>query len=188
MTTTAERLYTVEEFEHLPDPPEGGKVELVDGRLVVMSPVGKQHGILAVRIGSALEEFVDANALGIIGVEIGFHLPLEGLRVRAPDVCFIAGEPESFDETDDGFVRGAPTLAVEVTSPDDRDSDVAEKVAEYLRAGTPRVWIVRPGLKTLTVHTPGGDSHSFGVEDVLTSAEAGFRVDGFELPLKSLFR
>jgi Uma2 family endonuclease len=188
MTTTAERLYTVEEFERLPAPREGGKVELVDGRLIMMSPVGKRHGLLAVRIASALEVFVDEHSLGSVGVEIGFHLPLESLRVRAPDVCFIAGEPEAYDETDDGFVRGAPTLAVEVISPEDRDAQMSAKVDEYLRAGTSRVWVVRPSLKSVQVYSPGGDSHVFGVEDSLTSGEAGFAVPDFELPLKQLFR
>ncbi|MGH2633087.1 MAG: Uma2 family endonuclease [Tepidiformaceae bacterium] len=41
--TTAERLITVEEFYALPDPPQGGKMELVDGRVVTMSPVGRKH-------------------------------------------------------------------------------------------------------------------------------------------------
>lgn len=188
MTTTAERLYTVEEFERLPEPREGGKVELVDGRLVMMSPVGKTHGMVAIRIASQLEEFAELHSLGVVGAEIGFHLPLDDLRVRAPDVCFIAGEPESLDETDEGFVRGAPTLAVEVTSPGDTDSELSEKVAEYLRAGSARVWVVRPALKTVTVHQPNGDSHTHGIDAVLTSADAGFATSGFELALSRLFR
>ena len=188
MTTTAERLYTVEEFERLPEPREGGKVELVDGRLVMMSPVGKTHGIVQGRIFSALDAFAEARDLGAVGVEIGFHLPLDDLRVRAPDVCFIAGEPESLDETDDGFVRGAPTLAVEVTSPGDTDTELSEKVDEYLRAGSARVWVVRPPLKTVTVHQPNGDAHTHGIDAVLTSADAGFAAPGFELSLSRLFR
>jgi len=32
---TAERLVTAAEFEQMPDPPHGGKVELVRGRVVV---------------------------------------------------------------------------------------------------------------------------------------------------------
>ena len=188
MTTTAERLYTVEEFEDLPARPEGGKAELVDGRLLVMSPVGKKHGILQGRLFSAFDAFAASHALGAAGVEIGFVLPLEAVRVRAPDVCFIAGPPESFDETDEGLVHGPPTLAVEVTSPGDTDAEVAEKVAEYLRAGSDRVWVVRPTIKSVTVHLPGGDSHAYGLGDTLTSAQAGFNVEGFALPLASLFR
>jgi Uma2 family endonuclease len=43
-----------------------------------------------------------------------------------------------------GFYRGAPALAIEVLSPDDRAADVQERVDDYLAAGTPMVVAVDP--------------------------------------------
>ena len=85
------------------------------------------------------------------------------------------------------YIAGAPTLAVEVVSPNDRDVDVAEKVAEYLAAGGERVWVVRPKQHTVTVHRPNGDAHTYGVADALGSDDAGFSVAGFSVSVADLF-
>ena len=85
------------------------------------------------------------------------------------------------------YVDEPPALAIEIMSPDDRESDVAEKVEEYFDAGSQRVWIVRPRNKTVTVHRPGGDAHTFTSRDALSSADAGFTTDGFALSLEELF-
>ena len=51
-----------------------------------------------------------------------------------------------------GFFPGAPDLAVEVLSPDDRAGEVLEKVRDWLAAGTRSVWVVDPRTRTVTVH------------------------------------
>jgi Uma2 family endonuclease len=188
MAQPAAQLLTVEEFERLPEPPDGGKMELVDGEVVLMSPVGRKHGKLASRLDRALGRFVEENALGEVGLEVGFRLFPSRRIVRAPDVHIIAADQREFLEDDDGFVHGAPALAIEVTSPDDRDSYLARKESEYLEAGSRRVWVVRPNLKAVTVHYPDGTARVFRETDALTSDEAGFTLAGFELPLSELFR
>ena len=146
--TTAERLITVDEFYALPDPPEGGKMELVDGKVVTMSPVGRRHGKLALALGAAVAEFVDLHLLGEVAVETGFRLFPDRRHVRAPDVSFVETARLS-DMSEDGFIEGPPTLAIEVMSPEDRDAEVSAKVLEYLAAGTLRVWVVRPNTNTV---------------------------------------
>lgn len=184
--TTAQKLLTAEEFFALPDPPEGGKMELVDGRVITMSPVGRQHGKLAIKLGGSLSSFAESHDLGEVAAETGFRLFGERQLVRAPDVSFVAS-PQLSDAAEDGFIDGPPTLAVEVISPDDRDSEIATKLAEYLAAGAQRVWIVRPQNKSVMVCRPNGDAHIHGLGDTLTSDDAGFGVEGFELPLGELF-
>ncbi|GIW18363.1 MAG: hypothetical protein KatS3mg064_1520 [Tepidiforma sp.] len=72
-------------------------------------------------------------------------------------------------------------------SPEDREADVAQKIELYLDGGAERVWIVRPRNRTVTVHRPGGDAHTYSARDTLTSENAAFPVPGFELPLADLF-
>jgi Uma2 family endonuclease len=185
--TTVEQLITADEFERLPDPPHGGKMELVDGRVVVMAPVSGGHGRRALRLGSRLEAFASQQGLGEVMVETGYRLSPDG-NVRAPDVSFIGLDRIPAEGlAEEGYIPGAPTLAIEVVSPDDSDRDVGEKADEYLAAGAQRVWLVRPRTKTVTVFRAGGEAHHYTVDDTLTSADAGFEVEGFELSLRELF-
>ena len=87
-----------------------------------------------------------------------------------------------------GSLRLAPDLAVEVVSPDEDEKALRAKVQMYFEAGTPIVWIVRPRTRTIEALRLDGGRFEFGGGDTLTSAEAGFEVDGFSLPLADLFR
>ena len=41
----------------------------------MMSPAGSEHGLIALRIGSALLDFVESHALGVVlGAETGFQI------------------------------------------------------------------------------------------------------------------
>lgn len=185
--TTDSKLLTAEEFMLLPDAPEGGKMELVNGEVVTMAPAGGDHGRRSVSIAASLLRFITANELGDVGVEVGYRLRTDPDVLYAPDVAFSSREQLPGGRFPTGFVEGPPTLAVEVVSPGDTASEVAAKVAEYLAAGAERVWVVQPQLRTVTVHLPNGDSHTYGPGDVLTSREAAFGADGFELPVDEIF-
>jgi Uma2 family endonuclease len=191
-TAIAERLYTCDEFDALPNPDDGRKMELVDGRVVFSMPVGRIHGRLAAAIATWLNIFVWPRELGEVYAETGFRLrelPVRRGRVRGPDVSFVRASrlpPES--ETERGSLRLAPDLAIEVVSPDEREDDLQAKIAMYFEAGTPIVWVVRPRTKTIEVMTRAGGSSEFREGDTLTSIEAGFEVEGFSLPLADLFR
>lgn len=186
--STAEKLLTAEEFAALPEPEGGGQMELVRGRVVVAPPAFTGHGDRGSYIAYLLGAFVYANHLGRLTGEGGYLLATNPDIVRAPDAAFLAaaripatGVPEA------AYIHGAPTLAVEVVSINDRDIDVAEKVAEYLAAGGERVWVVRPQQQTVTVHRPNGDAHTFSAGDTLTSDDAGFAVPGFSVTVAELF-
>ena len=58
-TPTPTKLLTADEFDLLPERPseEGGKYELVDGVVIVMAPVGVEHGEEQITIGAALRAF-----------------------------------------------------------------------------------------------------------------------------------
>ena len=179
---------TVEEFEQLPDPLSGEQMELVRGVVVMAPPADTGHGERAFEIGVALREFVKSRGLGRITGEGGYLLSEDPDIVRAPDTAWLSAsrhERESPRVT--GYFKGAPNLAVEIVSETDRDIDIADKVADYLRYGTERVWVVRPKQATVTVYRPGGDAHIYSATDTLGSDDAGFPVEGFELPVARIF-
>lgn len=182
------RLLTAEEFMRLPDPDNGGKMELIDGVVRVMSPVGLEHGEVADIIHDALRRFLLQHRLGRAMQETGYRLQRRPDRVLAPDVSWLSESrrPKTRAERET-FVEGTPDLAVEVVSPRDKQRELLEKVGQYLDAACPRVWVVRPRNQTVTVYRPDGTATTFRAGNLLTSDEAGFPVPGFSLPVADIF-
>jgi Uma2 family endonuclease len=185
--TTAQKLMTAEEFADLPTPSDE-RLELVRGVVVMAPPPDTGHGRRARRVERPLEDFIFEHGFGLTTGEGGYRLRRNPDTVRAPDSAWIA-----FDRLpdgvlpDEGYVDGAPNLAVEVISPGNRELDMDEKIADWLAAGCDRVWVVRPRQRSVTVHRPNGDSHRYTAEDTLTSDDAAFPVAGFELKVAAIF-
>ncbi|MBI2766737.1 MAG: Uma2 family endonuclease [Chloroflexi bacterium] len=186
MTSVAERLLTAEEFMALPDDPSGGKMELVDGKVVTMPPAGARHGYLARRLDRALSAFIDEHGLGILLGEAAFLLARGPDVVRAPDSAVVNADRVPFGGLPDDPFDGPPSLAIEVLSPNDRRTEWLQKVGQYLDAGAPRVWVVDPRRETVTVYDADRVRTLTG-DDTLTSDDAGFTAPGFELKLRDLF-
>ena len=117
------RLVTAEELQRMPN----FRGELVEGRLVEMSPPNFEHGATVVRLASLLHAYTRARALGVIVVETGFKLASNPDTVRGPDIAFVSQQRLKATRRR-GFVDGAPDLVVEVLSPDDRPADMRQKV------------------------------------------------------------
>jgi Uma2 family endonuclease len=180
-------LLTMEEFMDLPEDDAGRKMELCDGRVIYMSQPGDEHGRIAGNIYFVFRLFVTEQSLGIVRFDTGFLLRRDPDRVVGPDVGFMASERLQPDRDQTKAVPGAPTLAVEVVSPNDRDHDVGAKVLEYLDAGSERVWVVRPESRTVTVYRADGTAKIHHESAVLDSDDAGFPVEGFELRVADIF-
>jgi Uma2 family endonuclease len=184
---TVERLLTADEFQGLPDDPNGRKMELCDGRVVYMPHPGEEHADVAFKVVMALDGFVAPRELGKVRFDVGYVLRRSPDRVVSPDASFVAHGRLDPSRDRTKFFPIAPDLAIEVFSPTDLESEVADKVAEYLAAGSLRVWVVRPAVKTVTVHRRGEEPRVFGVGDTLSSDDAGFTVPGFALPVYDIF-
>ena len=151
-------LLTIEEFASLPR--DGQRHELVAGVLISMPPPKPRHSMIQQNINEALAPFVRGRGLGRVFSEAGYALSEGPPTVRSPDVSFQASE--KYAEADpDEYPRAAPTLAIEVVSPSDRRRLLAEKVAQYLAAGSEAVWVVDPKSASVTVHRPGQAARVF---------------------------
>ncbi len=180
MATTA--LLTT--AEQLLDAPGLGPCELVRGELIMMSPAGFEHCRIAANLTAALVPFVRRGGLGVVlGTEGGFVIGHDPDTVRAPDVAFVSAArvPE---KTVLGFFRGAPDLAVEVVSPNDRASDVLLKVLDWLRAGCRMVWVVDPQTRTVSVHRGPKEVSVLDTSDSLNGNDV---LPGFTLPVADVF-
>jgi Uma2 family endonuclease len=176
-----ERLMSGEELFRIPDL---GPCELVDGRVVPLSPTGRAHGRSGARLTTRLSTYVEANDKGevLIG-EIGLYIRRDPDTVRAADVAFISHERLARCKAE-GYLEVAPEIVVEVLSPNDRRSDLAGKLRDYFSAGVDRVWVLESKPRRVLVHRPQGDIQQFQVGDVLTDDAL---LPGFRLSIADLF-
>ena len=165
-----------------------GRYELVEGEVVELSPVNDPHGAVAGYIVTAFNNYSRPRSAGWARVETGYWLHHDPDTVRGPDVSFRLRSSSEREVPSTGFVPGAPDIAVEVVSPSNSAAQVERKVAEYLAAGSQRVWVVYPATRTaarrVVVHHPGGTAITYSGGDVITDEEL---LPGFSLPLSEIF-
>jgi Uma2 family endonuclease len=174
-----DRLMTVEEFwaEYADKP-----FELVRGRVIEVSPAGNEASETGVNISTELKIFVKAHPIGrITGADGGYQLGPN--TMRAPDVGFYGNEKLATLKDRKKYLPFAPDLAVEVVSPNDSASEVQDKVALYLQAGTRLVWVFYPDLRQV-VHHPDRTARTLSAEETLDGEDV---LPGLQLKIADLF-
>lgn len=73
----------------------------------------------------------------------------------------------------------------EVISRNDMNSDVEEKVVEYLRAGVRLVWVVDPVTESVRGHRADGMVSALRADDELTGEDV---IPGFRCRVSELFQ
>jgi Uma2 family endonuclease len=117
-----------------------GKAEIVDGRMVRISPTGRRLGRAGYRICRSLE--ADEARLGGYAYpdNVAFLVDLPNRKSFSPDASFSKESPTM------EFGKGAPIFAVELRSENDygptAERELAAKRADYFAAGTKVVWDV----------------------------------------------
>jgi Uma2 family endonuclease len=180
-TQTATALISGEELLAMGDI---GPCELIDGRIVPMSPTGGEHGLIELHLGSALNLFVQQQQQGwVMTGEVGIYTRRNPDRVRGADIVFLSRERWP-DGPPKGFLEAAPDLVVEIMSPNDRWQEVRQKLGEYFAIGVRWVWIVEPANRTVVVCHSSTDLQPF--DETSTLAGEGI-LEGFTLAVSSLF-
>jgi Uma2 family endonuclease len=179
MATTANQL-SWEAFEQLPD--DGMHHELIEGELQTLPPPKLRHANVAKRVFLALvaiEEQAGCQAYA----EAGYKLTHDPSTWLQPDASLIRAERVA-DADPDGYLLGAPELAVEVISPSESASDVERKIELFLAHGSQIIWVIYPRSKKVRVFLADGTEFQRAAGADLTLPGI---VDGFALPVATLF-
>lgn len=180
-TGIADQFMTGEALAELGDI---GRCELVDGRIVMKSPTGWLHGDVEHRIGYSLGLFVDQNPIGRVLVgEVGIYTRRHPDTVRGADVIFISNERLA-QTISKSYLDIAPELVVEVMSPDDRWTEVKQKLREYFALGVILVVVADPSDRTVAVYRSLTDVRIGTEGDMLTLEEV---LPGFSIPISALY-
>lgn len=145
---TRTRRFTAEEVLRMVESgvlSEDEPFELLDGRLIVMSPQGPEHQTVAERIRRLLERAYDGRAHGRTHSTI--HGGADALP--EPDVAILRGPVDDYLHR---LPEGSDLLLVVEVSRTTQVSDRA-KAAIYARAGVPAYWLVDLAARRVEVRT-----------------------------------
>jgi Uma2 family endonuclease len=153
--------WTIKEWMQLNETPDGNRVELLDGSLLVSPAPSNYHQYAADELRAMLKA-ASPHTLRVVtaaGVELSPSTALIPDLVVMTVESFHGGSPVSATD-----VR----LVVEVVSPTSSSVDRLTKPAKYAAAGIPNYWRIEledfPGrdgapLPVVLVHTRDGDSY-----------------------------
>jgi len=141
---------SIDEFEKLPEPEQGGGYELDEGEPVYVSPNSLEQGEIIYRIYALLKEWAKSNNRGLIAPDSWFELA-PGV-VRAPDVAYVPRERISNLDPKHAL-KVIPALAVEVLSPLNTAREMSRKIQQYRDAGVELIWVVDPEKCEVDVHS-----------------------------------
>lgn len=179
------RRFTVEEFHQIG---EGGvfreddRLELVDGEIVEMTPIGSPHAGCVMRLNAWFGRHAQAGAI----VSVQGPVVLNDRTELYPDLALLAGRPDFYSQSHPG---PADVLLVVEVADTSGAYDRGIKVPRYARAGIAEVWVVDLPARAVDVYrqpaadayrdttraVPGefldvpGTSHRIGVHDILPS-------------------
>ena len=178
---TSTKLVTLAEYAEVPEHP---RYELVQGVLVEQMVASDEHEESVMLVGHGLLTHVLPLGLGkVYGSNRGYVTgPDSPATSRLPDVSFVSAErlrPDILGKLYDG----APDLAVEILSDSNTPDEIAQKIAEYLNAGSKAVWVIDINARTLTIHT--ADAPPLTLTDADT-VSGGDYLTGFVCPVADL--
>jgi len=143
------RLFTTEEYHRMAEAGVLGpddRVELVDGEIVEMSPIGSPHAACVDRLNVLLQRLVDARGI----VRVQGPIRLDAHSEPQPDLSILKHRADFYASAHPA--PGDVMLVVEVADTSLRyDRDV--KIPLYARAGIAESWLVDLTSGTVDVFT-----------------------------------
>lgn len=149
-------LLTADSFDEARyDLPDGGQwVELVRGRVEVLSPPEEEHRIAVLNLSKALGEYLNEHREGYPCFDLGLVVSRHPDTVRYPAISYFLGS-EMFAETDKAMTDSRPALVVEIMSSNDRRRSLNDRIYEYTNWGVEVLWIIDPTDKAVHILRPG---------------------------------
>jgi Uma2 family endonuclease len=183
-TPAEEKVWTDAEFMALNR--DGHRYEIVNGELIDMGNSGAKHGYVCSVLMILLGGYVHIQKLGAM-FDSSTAFKLKSGNKRSPDVSFMAKERlQGLDELPDGFLEGAPDLAVEILSPSNTVEEIHNKLVEYFDNGSRLVWVINPKEKYVLVYRSSEEPDR--LLKSIDSLDGEEIVPGFSLAIAELFQ
>jgi len=175
----AKRWFTVGEYERMGAAgifPAGDRVELIEGEIVEMSPIGKRHAACVNRLNTLLVRAVGSS--GIVSVQN--PIQLNDFSEPQPDVAILKPRADFYEQA---LPTAADVLLLIEVSDTTLEYDRQIKLPLYARAGIPEVWLVNLVDEQIETYAgPAGDTYQATActrraEDVPAHTVADLRIN-----------
>jgi Uma2 family endonuclease len=144
-----------------------------------------RHGEILIAVGFVLKSYARTHpAWRVAGGDPGSKLARNPDVLRGPDVALVKAERWPSGKGAEGWLQGAPDLAVEIMGDDQTFSDLTRKALEYLSSGSRIVWVIDPHPRRVVVFTPPDHVRVLAVHDEL---DGGDLLDDFTCKVVELF-
>ncbi len=151
------RRFTVAEYHAMAKAgilTEKDRVELLDGDIIVMPPIGDWHAATVKRLNNAMLPPLQGRAI----VSVQDPTRLDNNSEPQPDVMLLRWRDDFYEG---GHPGPADVLLLIEVSDTTIDYDRNQKLPRYARAGVPEVWINNRGNRRIEAYTePAGDEYT----------------------------
>ena len=155
--TPTRRRFTVDEYHamaHAGILARDDRVELLDGDIILMPPIGDWHGASVFRLSH--HAFASLQGRAIVSVQGPTRL--SDVSEPQPDLMLVRWRDDYYDG---GKPRPKDVLLLIEVSDTTLEYDRGAKLSAYARAGIPEVWIVTRKERRIESYTdPSGDKYS----------------------------
>jgi Uma2 family endonuclease len=155
-TSTCKRLFTVAEYERMVQVgifAEDDRLELINGEILEMSPIGSRHAACVRRLQQLFTRQLGDRAL----VDVQNPLLLHDRSEPLPDVMLLKPQPDFYAA---GHPRPDDVLLVIEVADTSLAYDRDIKVPVYASSGIPEVWVVDLTSATVWVYrVPAPDGY-----------------------------
>ena len=125
------------------------RVELLDGEVIVMSPIGNRHAACVDRLTNGFTR--SGGLAGRALVRVQNPLAESNLSEPQPDLMLLIPRDDHYDY---GHPRAADVLLLVEVADSSLDYDMNTKVPFYARAGIREVWIVDLAIGSKSTASP----------------------------------
>jgi len=166
--------FTVDDFYRMLEAgilTEDDRVELIDGEIIEMSPIGSRHAACVMRLTLLLTEQLGRTAV----VSLQNPLRLSTRTEPLPDVVVLKPRPDFYAESHPGPEDALLVVEISDTT---LTYDRRVKLPKYAGAGIPEVWSVNLPKEIVEVYRrPDGGSYS-----EIAKANRGQTLEATQLP------
>jgi Uma2 family endonuclease len=159
--------------------------ELDEGRFVPMPNNTWRHGEIAGNVYYLLRAYARQHPGWSVAVgDPGTKLRRNPDTLRGPDVAIVRAERKPEGRGAEGWLDGAPDVAVEVLGDTQKLSELFTKALEYIAAGGKMVWVLEPETARVLVFTPPNQIRLLRSEETL---DGGDVLPGFSCRVGEMF-